>query len=183
MPRHFDIKLEKRILDSATKLVDELGPEGLSMRVVAKAAKTTTPTLYERFSSRDALEDALFLRFENELRDLMADSRDVTGMARRFLDYAGRYPNRILTFSDEFGHRIGAGKPLPVLEFLRSRIREDLGLPTHTVNELSLAIAVMMIGTARTIGIAGAGSSVGNGLTKISLGALKRLLDSFLQEH
>ena len=53
MPRHPDPELEQRILDAASRLWARGGEKGLTMRAVAKAAGTTTPTVYERYHDRD----------------------------------------------------------------------------------------------------------------------------------
>ena len=55
MPRKADPKLEKTIITAATRILDKNGIDAVTMREVAKAAGTTTPTLYERFKDRDAL--------------------------------------------------------------------------------------------------------------------------------
>ena len=53
MPRHPDPDLEQRILDAASRLWARGGEKALTMRAVAKAAGTTTPTVYERYRDRD----------------------------------------------------------------------------------------------------------------------------------
>ena len=55
MPRKADARLEGRILDAAHRILSERGEESLTMRAVASACGTTTPTLYERFSNKEDL--------------------------------------------------------------------------------------------------------------------------------
>ena len=62
MPRHPDPDLEQHILGAASRLWSRGGERALTMRAVAKAAGTTTPTVYERYRDRDAILRAL--RFE-----------------------------------------------------------------------------------------------------------------------
>src|SRR6267378_1571293 len=53
MPRKADALLEGRILDAAYHIWSRRGEPALTMRAVAGASGTTTPTLYERFSNKE----------------------------------------------------------------------------------------------------------------------------------
>jgi len=55
MPRKADAHLEGRILAAAYRIWSKRGEHALTMRAVALASGTTTPTLYERFSNKDDL--------------------------------------------------------------------------------------------------------------------------------
>jgi len=55
MPRKLDPRLEGKIIDAAYKIWRKQGEQALTMRRVARAAGTTTPTLYERFSDKSNL--------------------------------------------------------------------------------------------------------------------------------
>ncbi len=55
MPRKADARLEGRILDAAYHIWSRRGEHALTMRAVAGASGTTTPTLYERFSNKEDL--------------------------------------------------------------------------------------------------------------------------------
>ncbi len=55
MPRKPDARLEGRILDAAYRMWSKRGERALTMRAVARASGTTTPTLYERFSNKGRL--------------------------------------------------------------------------------------------------------------------------------
>lgn len=50
-----DPELDERILDAARRLLAERGYQGLSIDAVARAAGTTRPTVYLRFSGREDL--------------------------------------------------------------------------------------------------------------------------------
>ena len=62
MPRHADPDLEKRVLDAAQKLWRGGGDRTLSMRALARAARTNTPAIYRRFKDRKDILRALLLR-------------------------------------------------------------------------------------------------------------------------
>jgi AcrR family transcriptional regulator len=52
MPRHPDPFLEGQILDAAAGLWRKGGDKALTIRAVAQAAHTTTPTIYRRFNQQ-----------------------------------------------------------------------------------------------------------------------------------
>ncbi len=75
MPRHPDPDLEQRILDAASRLWARGGEKALTMRAVAKAAGTTTPTVYERYRDRDDILRALRLQTRRELFAALSRTR------------------------------------------------------------------------------------------------------------
>lgn len=60
------------ILDAARKLVVRDGPDQVSLRAVAKAAKLAPASLYEYFDSKGDLFGALALRAERRLHDALS---------------------------------------------------------------------------------------------------------------
>ncbi len=69
MPRKADAQLEDRILDAAYELWSKRGEKALTMRAVARAAGTTTPTVYKRFEDK---RDLLALLRERALNKLVS---------------------------------------------------------------------------------------------------------------
>ena len=71
MPRIADASLSDRILDAAYELVKKHGAESVTLRAVALRAKTTTPTVYARFATKEelllALANRLRLQFAEEM--------------------------------------------------------------------------------------------------------------------
>ena len=55
IPRQPDPELEARILEAADALWRRGGEKALTMRAVAKAARTNTPAVYRRFKDREHL--------------------------------------------------------------------------------------------------------------------------------
>src|ERR1700674_3263422 len=87
VPRIADAGLEKRILDAGYLLWSEGGEKALTMRGVALAAGTTTPTVYERF--RDKRELINFLRDRARLKMVSAikSARTPAEACERALDF------------------------------------------------------------------------------------------------
>src|SRR2546430_8371177 len=87
MPRKADARLEGRILDAAHRILSERGEESLTMRAVASACGTTTPTLYERFSNKEDLLSLLRRRARLNLFSAIKSSRSPEQVCRGVLDF------------------------------------------------------------------------------------------------
>ena len=87
MPPIADRKLEERVLKAAQRLWRTHGDKGLTLRAVARAAGTTTPTLYKRFRDKKALRLALALRVRDELNAELFSCSSLEEVYRRYLRY------------------------------------------------------------------------------------------------
>jgi AcrR family transcriptional regulator len=67
-PREHDERTRAALLAAAERLVDEGGPEALTVRAVADEVGTTTRAVYSLFGSKDGLLEALATRLFDELR-------------------------------------------------------------------------------------------------------------------
>src|SRR5208283_5335939 len=77
LPRQADPQLEQRILEAASRLRAKGGEKALTMRAVAKAAGTTTPTVYERYRDREDILRALRLQTRSELHATLHRTRSL----------------------------------------------------------------------------------------------------------
>src|SRR5579872_4880231 len=105
VPRHPDPELEQRILAAASRLWARGGEKALTMRAVAKAAGTTTPTVYERYRDRDDIRRALRLQTRRELFDAMSPTRNLRDAIQSYLKFALENPHGYQVLFD------GVGKP------------------------------------------------------------------------
>ena len=92
MPRHADPELEKRVLDAAQKLWRGGGDKTLSMRALAKAARTNTPAIYRRFKDRKDILRALLLRARTKQVEAVQSARSLEEAIDLFIDFALRNP-------------------------------------------------------------------------------------------
>src|SRR6266436_4987796 len=92
MPRHADPDLEERVLDAAQKLWRRGGDKALSMRTLARAAKTNTPAIYRRFNHREDVLRALLLRLRQEIYEALAPSQSLEETCERYIDFALHHP-------------------------------------------------------------------------------------------
>src|SRR5215475_8311701 len=92
MPRHADPELERKLLDAAQKLWRTGGDEALSMRTLAKSAKTNTPAIYRRFRDRDDILRALMLRFRNRYVEAIQSASSLEDSIERYIDVGLQHP-------------------------------------------------------------------------------------------
>ncbi|MFO0696258.1 MAG: TetR/AcrR family transcriptional regulator [Polyangiales bacterium] len=64
----------ERILRAARELLRSAGPEGLSLREVARSVGIAAPSIYEHFDGKDALVEALTLDTRSRLRHALERS-------------------------------------------------------------------------------------------------------------
>ncbi len=100
----------QRILESARALLQEAGPEGLSMRKLARQAGLSVTTLYNLLGSREEILQALI---KDSVQRLEAPAAD-TGAARDPLLRASRAMDGILQYIVDNGDLL---RPLIVADF------------------------------------------------------------------
>ena len=101
MPRHADPDLEQRILDAAWKLWQG-GDERLSLRTLARAARTNTPAIYRRFKNRREIVRAMLLRFRHDFYEVISSVSNLEEAVGPYLDFALGQPRRYALF---FAHQ------------------------------------------------------------------------------
>jgi len=148
MPRKADTHLEGRIVDAAYQLWTKGGEHALTMRAVAHAAKTTTPTLYERFRDKHAL--LAFLRDRARQRMFLAlqPENSAAEACQLGLTFALTHGNEYLLLASDWAERLGRKEPMPSYEFLKKRIAEDLGGDPADYAQVALALVALVHGTA-----------------------------------
>ena len=135
MAREADPSLESRILDAAARLWVKGGDKALTMRAVARAARTTTPTIYQRFKNREDILLALLKRFQKARVGTIAASRSPIEVFQQYIQYALDNPREYeLVFGRLFkaasqDHRglMTVQEHRPALELLKSKMADWLG--------------------------------------------------------
>ncbi len=148
MPRKADARLEGRILDAAYRLWSRRGEHALTMRAVATASGTTTPTLYERFSNKDDLLSLLRRRARLNLFSAIKPSRTPEQACRRVLDFFATHPNDFRLISEDWAIAFARKEHMPSFEFLQRRLALRLGGKPDQHTPLALALVALLHGTA-----------------------------------
>jgi AcrR family transcriptional regulator len=141
MPRKADSRLEGRILNAAYRMWSKRGEHALTMRAVASASHTTTPTLYERFSNK---EDLLRLKLFSAIKS----SKTPALTCRRVLDFFAAHPHDFLLISEGWGLALARKEHMPSFEFLKHSLAEQLGGDPDQQAPLALALVAILHGTA-----------------------------------
>jgi AcrR family transcriptional regulator len=148
MPRTADALLEGRILTAAYRIWSERGEEALTMRAVARAARTTTPTLYERFSHKSDLLALLRRRARLNLFSAIRASRSPLDACRRALDFFTAYPNDYRLISEDWAIAFAHKEHMPSFEFIKRQLAAQLGGGPERHTRLALSLVALLHGTA-----------------------------------
>jgi len=158
LPRQADPQLEQRILDAACRLWSRGGEKALTMRGVAKAAGTTTPTVYERYRDRRDILRALRMQTRAELFAALTRTRSLSEACKSYLDYALEHPHAYEVLFDEFAKPPSLHEPWPSFNLMRFRLAERLGGSPRKHTRLMLPVWSLIHGTAMLMirgGVAG----------------------------
>ena len=151
MPRHPDPDVEQRILAAASKLWARGGEKLLTMRAVAKAAGTTTPTVYERFRDRDDILRGLRLKTRRELFAALTRTGSLREAIERQLEFALENSHAYEVLFDGVGRPPSLHEPWPSFNLMRGRLAGEIGGSPREHNRLMLALWSLMHGTAMLI--------------------------------
>jgi AcrR family transcriptional regulator len=127
MPPISDKHLEERILKAARRLWRTHGDTGLTLRAVAREAGTTTPTLYKRFRSKEALRFALAYRVREELFARLFACASLEEIYAEYLRYAEENPHEYELLRVSWGRFFLPGNPRPGRVFTLTKMAERFG--------------------------------------------------------
>ncbi len=151
MPRHPDPDLEQRILAAASRLWARGGEKALTMRAVAKAAGTTTPTVYERYRDRDDILRSLRLETRRELFAALSRTRTPREAFQAHMEFALTHSHAYEVLFDGVGKPPSLHEPWPSFNLMRERVAKRLGGSPRQHTRLMLAVWSLMHGTAMLI--------------------------------
>lgn len=148
MPRQADPQLEQRILDAACRLWSRGGEKTLTMRGIAKAAGTTTPTLYERYRDREEILGAVRTETRIKLFAAVSPTRTFAEACSRYLEFALEHSHAYEVLFDRFAEPPSLHEPWPTFNLMRLRVAQRLGGDPRKHTRLMLSLWSLMHGTA-----------------------------------
>jgi AcrR family transcriptional regulator len=178
MPRTADARLEGRILDAAYRMWSTRGEHALTMRAVARASGTTTPTLYERFSNKEDLLSLLRRRARLNLFATIKSSRTSVQVCRRVLDFFTAHPNDYRLITEDWALAFARKEDMPSFEFLKRRLAAQLGGKPDQQTPLALALVALLHGTARLLHSADSHKQISRNFRRACISACEALIDS-----
>jgi AcrR family transcriptional regulator len=178
MPRKPDVKLEGRILDAAYRIWCKRGEEALTMRRVARAAGTTTPTLYERFTGKEDLLSLLRRRARLNLYSAIKLSRTPVQVCRQVLEFFTAHPNEYRLISGDWAIAFARKEHMPSFEFMKQRIAAQLGGGPHQHTRLALGLVALLHGTATLLLSASAEEKIFRDFRQACIAACEALIQA-----
>jgi AcrR family transcriptional regulator len=178
MPRRPDADVEHRILDAAYRLWTERGEAALTMREVAKAARTTTPTLYQRFQDKNDLRNFLVERARQNLFNAIQQAETPLESLKKALEFISHHGNeyRLLTFG--WAQRLASGAPMISLEFLQKLLAKELGGSPVKYKQLGLQLVAQVHGTSMLLPPSDEDTEIVRGFHKLCLKACSVLIQN-----
>jgi AcrR family transcriptional regulator len=148
MPRKADEGLEARIVDAAYQLWSKGGEHALTMRAVAKAAKTTTPTLYERFKDKRDLLVFLRERARQRMFQAVKSSGTAAEVCEVGLQFMLANGNEFRLLVSDWAIRLAKKETLPSFELLKKKLAQDLGGSPEDHLGTALSLVALINGAA-----------------------------------
>ena len=99
--------LTRRLVDEAGRLLTERGPAGLSLRVLAEAAATSTMTVYTRFGSKQGLLAAMRREGFRRLGDALTGAAAEADPLQALLETGRAYRRAALAGASLYGLMFG----------------------------------------------------------------------------
>lgn len=176
MPRKPDVALEGTIVDVAYRLWSEHGEGALTMRAVARAAKTTTPTLYQRFRDKTDLKHFLEERAKQKMFDALKNSRGPIELCRAALEFISGHLNEYRLLSSDWGTRFARKMPMRVFDYFVETLTQHLGGTAEENQELGFQLSALVHGTALLRPVGKENEKIADTLTEACLKACSAIL-------
>lgn len=178
MPRKADARLEGRILDAAYGIWSSRGEQALTMRAVARASGTTTPTLYERFSNKEDLLSLLRRRARLNLFSSIRASRTPAQVCHRVLDFFVDHPNDYRLISQDWAIAFAHKEDMPSFEFLKRCLAAQLGGNPNEHTAVALALVALLHGTATLLHSANIHQKISRDFRQACISACEALIQA-----
>jgi AcrR family transcriptional regulator len=152
MPRIADEQLEARIVRAATTLWKTHGPKSLTLRSVARAAGTTTTTVYKRFHDKEALLLALAELVQAKITARTTSAATIEDSYRRFLNFAEQHPHEYhLLWGPAWASLLGPERPRPIKAWLLEQFAARFGGEPRDYVLNYYALFLLVHGTANLL--------------------------------
>jgi AcrR family transcriptional regulator len=119
--------LEERILNAALRLCRTRGERGLTLRAVARAAGTTTPTVYKRFRDKATLRIAVARYIWYELIEYLVASTRLEEIYRRYIKYCEEHPEEYRLLTAAWAEVFGSEPKRPGEIWFRKQLADRFG--------------------------------------------------------
>jgi len=154
MPRVADQHLEARIAQAAQRLWRLRGAKGLTLRSVAREARTTTTTVYKRFRNKEALLLALAELVQAKITAATTSAATIEDAYRRFLRFAEEHPHEYkLLWGPAWSDVLAPGRPRPIKAWLLDQFATRFGGQAEEYIRAYYALFLLIHGTANLLSV------------------------------
>ncbi len=181
MPRKPDPGLESAILKSALELIDSRGLDSVTMREVARGAKTTTPTVYERFADRDALLWGVVDVVTLDIYQKVEHVKSIERLIQTIDHYLDKHPNRVEFVNRYWPQIMSTDRPKPVFELACKLLMETRGCDSATASEIAIALTALLMGTVM-LRRSASSAKVAKAMTASRVKAVNAICDCWKQD-
>lgn len=155
MPPKADTRLQQKILRAAERLWASQGEKGLTLRSVARAAGTTTPTLYKRFRNKWALQVALAERFKAEMNAYCFAALRLEDVYRRYVKFAEENPHKYELLWRTWTEIFHPQGPRPLRTWFLTQLAQRFGGKPEDYAEGFYALFLVSHGAASLLTVSG----------------------------
>jgi len=177
MPRTADARLEGRILDAAYQLWSKGGERALTMRAVARGARTTTPTVYQRFRDKKDILELLRKRAKEIMFSYMRRAHSAEEFCLRYFEFALKHRNEYELIHADWAVRLAKEEPRPSFDLLKKSLADRLGGGAEQHAGLALALAALLHGTATLLLTKGVPERISRELRQACVAAFETLVE------
>jgi len=177
MPRTADARLEGRILDAAYQLWSKGGEGALTMRAVARGARTTTPTVYQRFRDKKDILELLRKRAKEIMFSYMRRAHSAEEFCLRYFEFALKHRNEYELIHADWAVRLAKEEPRPSFDLLKKSLADRLGGSAERHAGLALALAALLHGTATLLLTKGVPERISRELRQACVAAFETLVE------
>ena len=154
MSRTPDAHLRDRILKAAFQLWHKHGEKTVTLRAVAKAAGTTTPTVYKRFPDKNALILAIAIQVRERFAEAILSCKTLEEAARVYLQTAEKSPHEYqLAFGPYWPQLYSFLDDQPGLLWAENKFAERFGGSSRQYQVIVRGIWMLLHGTASLLSL------------------------------
>jgi len=136
-------------LDVALTLLRVHGEAGVTLRAVAEAAGTTTPTVYRRFPDKAALLVALAMRERDRYVERQTQATSLESVASGYLDWAIHHPHEYgLIYGSQWSKVFSEQTGRPGLRWSQQQFAARYGGTPEDYEEIVSGLWLLLHGTA-----------------------------------
>ncbi len=149
MSRTTNPVLTEHIVAAARRLWHQRGEKGLTLRAVARAARTTTPSVYQRFPAKQDLVAAIADQIRTESGTAVASSRNFEHAVERYFELAKREREEyLLLASSGLGEIVREEGSRPGMEWGQKELARRHGGKPDDYRLTTFAMASLLHGAA-----------------------------------